>query len=350
MTLGMTRVAQAAVAEMSDAASSGRALVVIAERLAPECERWLGERCRVVRVYGEHGSPSGGRQRSDELGEAIGEAHGLVVRTSTRVDTALLDRAPRLVVVGRAGVGLDNIDRQACASRGVRVVHSPGANTRAVVEFVLAAMLDATRPRARVHHTMDRGEWESLREGQIASRELWGSTLGIVGYGRIGSEVGRAGAALGMRVVYHDVREIEPGHRHGAEPAGLEEVLGRSDVVSIHVDGRRSNRGLIGQREVGLLGRDAVLINTSRGFVVDADAVAGWLGTCREAVAVLDVHDPEPIGRGAALLGHGNAILTPHIAGATWRAKREMSWVVRDVWRVLNGECPEHEASPGETG
>jgi len=316
--------------------SAPRPVVVVTERLADEPMAWLGERCEVIAAQDP--------KTSEPMESLLARAEGLVVRTYTRVDAALLERAPALRVVGRAGVGLDNVDVASCAARGVRVVHRPGANTRAVVELVVAFMLDALRPRARVEGAMDEASWRALREAQVAPKQLGGSMLGIVGLGRIGSRVARAAAALEMDVIYHDVRPVEEARRFGAKPASLDEVLAGGDVVTLHVDGRASNRHLIGERELGLMRDEAVLINTSRGFVVDGAAVGRFLRAHPGAMAMLDVHDPEPIPAASPLLGMPNARLTAHIGGATRAAKVEMSWVVRDVWRVLNGEAPEFEA------
>lgn len=305
----------------------GQPVVIVAEALTAEPLAWLGERARVVLT-----APG-----DSEFEGARAGASGLVVRTYTRVDAPLLDRMPRLRVVGRAGVGLDNIDLDACAARGVAVVHTPDANTDAVVEFVVASMLDATRPRGGLNRALDLDAWNALRAGLVAPRQLAGSTLGIWGFGRIGSRVALAAGALGMRVVYHDLEEIPHARRHGATPAPSGALLRQSDLVTVHVDGRASNRGLIGQAEFSCMKEDVVFINTSRGFVVDARACADFMRARPAARAMLDVHEPEPIPVGHPLLMMPNVHLTPHIASATMRAKDAMSWVVRDVWGALAG-------------
>ncbi len=309
-------------------------LVLITEELDREPEAWLAERCAVERIS----------SAAPGFGERVREADGLIVRTYTQVDGALLDAAPRLKVVARAGVGLDNIDVPACRSRGVEVVYAPGANTRAVVEFVLASMLDALRPRERVTGALPLAEWKKLRSSLGAPVQLAGATLGIIGLGRIGKQVARAASAIDMRVIYTDVSEIPGGERFGAKPVEIEALASSSDVVTVHVDGRASNRGLIGAAFLDRMKAGAVLINSSRGMVVDPVACAAWLARDPGARAMLDVHDPEPIAPDSPLLGVANAVLTPHIAGGTRAAKLGMSWVVRDVWRVLRGEVPEHAA------
>ncbi len=311
-----------------------RALVIQAEELDGACRDWLGERCEVVRCG------------PDEAGFAslLARAGGLVVRTYTRVDGVLLRAAPNLRVVGRAGVGVDNIDVGACRARGVEVVYTPDANTRAVVELVTAFMLDALRPRVFLDSALDRAGWKHARGELVAPRQLNELTLGILGLGRVGSGVARVGAALNMRVLYHDLREIPPGARHGAEPVSAERLFSEADVLSVHVDGRPSNRGWVDAGRLELLRPGAMLINTSRGFVIDNGALAAWLRGDESARAILDVHEPEPFDSSYPLLGLSNCHLSPHIGAATRAAHRNMSWVVRDVWRVLSGERAEFPA------
>lgn len=302
-----------------------RPVVIVAEPLTAEPLAWLGERADLVLA-----APG----EADFAG-ACAAAEALIVRTYTRVDADLLAGMPRLRVVGRAGVGLDNIDADACAARGVAVVSTPDANTDAVVEFVVASMLDALRPRAYLDRALDPGAWNELRADLVAPRQLAGSTLGVLGMGRIGTRVARVGSALGMRVVYHDVEEVPHDRRHGATPVPLRTLLEESDVLTVHVDGRSSNRGLLGREQFALMKDDVVFINTSRGFVVDPEACADFMRARPEAQALLDVHEPEPLPVEHALLMMPNVFLTPHIASATLRAKEAMSWVVRDVWGAL---------------
>lgn len=291
---------------------------------------WLGERCEVALCAADE----------PEFPDSLTRAVGLVVRTYTRVDAELLSRAPRLRVVGRAGVGLDNIDVAACRSRGVEVVHTPDANTQAVAEYVIALLLDVQRPRERVTRGLTLAEWTSVRRGQVARRQLSELRLGIIGLGRVGTRVARAAGGLGMTVQYHDLLEIAPEHRQGAKPTSLEELLRTSDVVSVHVDARSSNHGLLSDAELAMLRADAIVINTSRGFVVDATALADFLDTNPSATALIDVHDPEPFGEPYPLLRCSNAHLYPHLGAATTAAHAAMSWVVRDVWQVIRGGAP----------
>lgn len=304
-------------------------LVLEAEPIAPEPRAWLGERADVVSC------PQGEAARFESL---LAEAEGLLVRSYTRVDGALLTAAPNLRVVARAGVGLDNIDLAACAQRGVAVVHTPNANTDAVVEYVVATMLDVVRPRVFLDAPLGRERWESLRKELIAPRQLAGSTLGVLGLGRIGSRVARVASAMGMRVLFHDVRSVSPEECGRAVAVSLDELLESSDLLTVHVDGRSANRHLLGRDELALLRPEVVLINTSRGFVIDPVALADAMLERPGAHAILDVHEPEPFDKTYSLLDIDNVHLSPHIGAATLEAKRNMSWVVRDLWRVLEGE------------
>jgi len=310
-------------------------LVIQTEHLDPEAAAWLAERAELVVC------PSEDRDRFLPL---LARAEGMVIRTYTRVDSALLERAPRLRVVARAGVGLDNVDLDACRARAVTVVSTPDANTRAVVEFVFTLLFDALRARRYLQAPLDVRAWKEAREQLIAPRQLSTLTLGIVGLGRIGSEVARAGAALGMRTLYHDVVEVPEFRRFGAVPVGFEQLLAEADIITLHVDSRPTNRHLIGGPQLGRCKPDVIFVNTSRGFVVDAAAMGEFLRSHPHALAILDVHDPEPFDASYPLLGLASARLTPHIAAATATAHRNMSWVVRDLWRVLNDEPPLHPA------
>lgn len=314
-------------------------LVIQTEELEPGPSAWLAERCTLIVC-----------PHTDEarLHSLLPGAAGLIVRTYTKVTAALLDLAPNLKVVARAGVALDNIDLAACRRRGLQVVHTPGANTRAVVEFATALMLDALRPRiflAPSEPPPAPGRWHELRQQFTAPRQLSDLTLGIWGFGRIGSAMARVGAAFDMPTLYNDLREIPEAERSGAFPVSAADLLSRSDILSIHIDDRPDNHHLMSAAACCRLRPDVTLINTSRGLVIDAAALAAFLQNHPRATAMLDVHDPsEPITPDYPLLNLPNARLSPHLASGTLTAKTNMSWVVRDVWRVLNGQPPEFPA------
>jgi len=317
--------------------------VLITETLAESADAWLCEHAEVVRcAYDDPG-----------LHEALAEAEGLVVRTYTIVDEAFLDRAPKLRVIGRAGVGLDNIDLQACKRRGVRVVHTPDANTQAVVEYVFALMLDHYRPRTDLPAHADADTFHSLRKTEVG-KQLDQLTLGIVGFGRIGKRLGCVAHALGMNLKVCDIlpeAELRKAVDYPYEFVDHNTLYANSNIVSIHVDGRAENRQMIDAAALSHLREDCLFINAARGMLHDSDALAQWAKTHPESQIILDVHDPEPPPPAPASAPGGyplydlpNVRLLPHIASRTFEALDNMSWVVRDVVAVLESEEPKHPA------
>ena len=306
-------------------------LVVQTEHLPEACQQWLAERVDL------HACPAD----SLRFKELLPDVAGMVVRTYTTVDEHMLEVAGNLRVVGRAGVGLDNIDLAACREHGVRVVHTPEANAEAVVEFVLSAVLPRIRPIERLQESTELPQWKLLRDSALAPREFSETTLGILGFGRIGGRLGATAAAMGFRVIYNDLREI-------VSPADCEQVdlghlLEQSHVLSIHVDGRAENRHFLGSEQFSRFREDIVLVNSARGFVLDAESLSHFLRGHPDACAILDVHEEEPFGEAYPLLGLSNARLYPHIAARTERALLNMGWVVRDVAAVLAGADPTFE-------
>ncbi len=302
-------------------------LVIQTEHLDAEAAAWLAERCELVQCPPDLNDPA--------FAELLGRAEGLVIRTYTQVNEALLARAPKLRVVARAGVGLDNVDQPACAARGVAVISTPGANTRAVVEYVFALIADALRPRESLDAAIDQTDWNTRRKSLLADKQLSDLTMGIIGLGRVGSGVARVAKALDMRVVYHDLVDLPADKRFGAEYATTAEVFAQTDILTLHPDGRKENRHLLNAAALAKCKPDVLILNTARGFLVDSAALAEFLRAHPKAAAVLDVHDPEPFGPGYPLLGVPNARLLPHLAAATKTAHRNMSWVVRELWEVL---------------
>lgn len=309
-------------------------LVAVTEPLSAAAMTWLRSQCTVVQA-----APG-----SVDFAAQAARLEGLVVRTLTRVDAALLRQLPALKVVGRAGVGLDNIDLQACRERGVTVVSTPDANTQAVVEYVLSLLCDAMRPRVFLEQPVDTEAWERIRGEICGVKQMDECTLGILGLGRIGSRVAQVAAAIGFEVLYNDLRDIPAHQRHGATPVSVERLFAESDVLTLHIDGRPSNRHAVNAALITSMKSDALLLNTCRGFVLDHQALRGFLMSNRGAQALLDVHEPEPFDADHPLLGLPNAHLAPHLASRTRTAMERMSWVVRDVVAVLGGQAPQFPA------
>jgi len=223
-------------------------------------------------------------------------------------------------------------------------VYMLDVNMAVVSEYVLVLVVDAFRSWGFVEGALARAEWGALRKELIAPRQLSELMLGILGLGWIGKRVARWARALDMNVIYHDLLEMPEAVRNGARPVSRDELLASADVLTIHVDGRAGNRGLVTAEWLGRMKRDVTIVNTSRGFVVEAAALAAFLRGNPGARAILDVHEPEPFGEEYPLLGLPNAYLAAHLAACTRAAQENMSSVVRDVWRVLAGEAAEFSA------
>ena len=262
-----------------------------------------------------------GALAEDELIEALQGVHVLGVRSKTQVSARVLEAANRLMAIAAFCIGTNQIDLEAAAARGVAVFNAPYSNTRSVVELAVGLTIALLRDVSDKSAAMHRGEWNKSAAG---SRELRGKTLGIVGYGAIGSQLSVLAEGLGMRVIFHDLTErLALGNARPA--ASLDALLAESDVVSLHVDGRAENSALIGAAQFGRMKPGALLLNLSRGHIVDIGALAQALGSGRIGGAALDVFPEEPATNAepfdSPLRGLRNVILTPHIGGSTEEAQ-----------------------------
>ena len=261
----------------------------------------------------------------------VADAHALIVRNRTQVDAALVGRAPLLRVVGRLGVGLDNIDSRACEARGIGVFPATGANALAVAEYVICAALMLLRGAWNASAAVASGIWP--RAALSNGREASGKTLGLVGFGGIGRLTAQRAKALGMRVAASDpvLAAADPVWREqGVEPMALDRLLGEYDVLSLHVPLTAGTRGLVDAAAIARMKPDAILINTSRGGIVDEAALAAALREGRLAGAALDVFDHEPLAAGSVLDGVPGLILTPHIGGLTRESNERVSSLVAE--------------------
>jgi (S)-sulfolactate dehydrogenase len=261
---------------------------------------------------------------------ALADARALVVRNRTQVRAALLAAAPRLKVVGRLGVGLDNIDLDACKERRIDVFPATGANDVAVAEYVIAAAMTLIRRAFHSSADVAAGRWP---RNALIGGEVSGRMLGLVGYGAIARETATRACALGMRIAAYDPL-LPPSSPHwaGVERVELDTLLAKSDAISIHAPLTDETRRLIDAAALARMKPTAVLINAARGGIVDEAALADALRARKIAGAALDVFEEEPLGAasGARFSGLPNVILTPHIAGVTEESNIRVSRVTLD--------------------
>ncbi|MDA8342929.1 MAG: phosphoglycerate dehydrogenase [Actinomycetota bacterium] len=260
----------------------------------------------------------------DELCRRVGEVDVLGIRSRTHVTEAVLEAAPDLMAIGAFCIGTNQIDLPAATRRGVAVFNAPFSNTRSVVELAIAEMISLTRRLTDKNADMHAGVWDKSATG---SHEIRGRRLGIVGYGNIGSQLSVVAESLGMSVWFFDTADkLALGN---ARPCGsLEELLESVDIVTLHVDGRPTNRELFGEQELARMRPGSIFLNLSRGFVVDHGALRAHLESGHLAGAAVDVFPVEPAGRGepfvSELRGLRNVILTPHVGGSTEEAQQDI--------------------------
>lgn len=267
-------------------------------------------------------------ERPDELLLKVQTALALIVRNRTQVRGDLLDAAAHLEVVGRLGVGLDNIDTDVCETRGIKIVRAEGANVISVTEYVIAGVLLLLRRAFLATSDVLAGEWPRT---QLIGHEVEGKTLGLIGFGAIAREVAVRARALGMRIVAHDpfVSAGDPvWKRLGVARCTLNALLQGSDVVSLHVPLTDKTRKLLDAAAVRQMKRGAVLINSARGGVLDEQALVASLRAGHLAGAMLDVFENEPLSVNSPFVGTPNLILTPHIAGVTEESNVRVSAIV----------------------
>jgi D-3-phosphoglycerate dehydrogenase / 2-oxoglutarate reductase len=261
-----------------------------------------------------------------ELIEKVPGTSILGVRSKTRITAAVLDAAAELVSVGAFCIGVDKIDRVATSDRGIAVFNDPHSNSRSVAELALGEIMLLLRRTFEASTQLHRGLWNKSSAG---SHEVRGLTLGIVGYGKIGSQVSDLAEAMGMRVVFNDIAHVLA--RGNARAVSFRELLETSDVITLHVDGKPQNQNLFGEDEFQAMKAGACLINLSRGFVVDHEALARHLKSGKLAGAAIDVFPLEPESGGqftSVLQGLPNVILTPHIGGSTEEAQQNIGQFV----------------------
>lgn len=301
--------------------------VVVAEPIAQAGIVTLERSCEVVRAEGSS---------REELAASLAEAEALIVRSATKVDRALIETAPRLRVIGRAGIGVDNIDLEAATERGVLVVNAPHANTISAAEHTLALMLAQARNIPRADATLRSGVWDRKRFKGV---ELHGKTLGVVGLGRIGTLVAQRALAFGMRLVAYDpyVGE-ERARRLGVELMDLDRLLAESDFITIHLPKTPDTEGLFGVDAFAKVKKGVRIVNASRGGILDEDALVEAIRAGQVAGAALDVYAHEPL-TDSPLFELDQVVLTPHLGASTAEAQDKAGTQVAEaVAAALAGE------------
>lgn len=273
---------------------------------------------------------------AEDLLKIIADYDALIVRGQTRVTAAVLEAASRLKVIGRAGVGVDNIDLEAAKQHKIAVVNAPTSTTVAVAELSFGLLLALAREIPRADVTMKQGQWNKK---EFQGVELNGKTLGIIGYGRIGIEVGKRAAAFGMNVIVYDPNVSEDELLHSdAEPVSIQDLFSWSDFISLHLPLNVQTRDLIGPLAFSQMKNGVRIVCAARGGIIDEAALLNALNTGKVAGAALDVFEKEPPGL-TELVAHPRVIATPHIGAQTAEAQsRAAEDIANEVLAALRGE------------
>ncbi|MCY4620320.1 MAG: hydroxyacid dehydrogenase [bacterium] len=304
-----------------------RPVVVIAEVLAASCAEYLRDTCEVVEAAGEPRS---------HLMDLLSDAEGLVVRSGTRVDRELMEAAPRLRVVGRAGVGVDNIDLDEATRRGILVANAPLANSISAAEHAFGLMLAQARNIARADATIRAGRWD---RATFRGVELHGKVLGLVGLGRIGTLVAQRALAFGMSVLAYDPYiTADQARQAGGELRDLDSLLADSDFISLHLPRTPETENLLDAAAFAKIKPGVRIVNASRGGIIDEEALAAAIRSGQVAGAALDVFASEPLV-GGPLVELPEVVLTPHLGASTGEAQDKAGLhVAESVVAGLMGE------------
>ncbi|MBO0796575.1 MAG: phosphoglycerate dehydrogenase, partial [Ktedonobacteraceae bacterium] len=313
--------------------------ILITDKVAPEGVEYLRAQLPDAQIDERHGlSP-------EQLTAIIGDYHALVVRSETRVTADILAAAGNLKIVGRAGVGVDNIDTETATRRGIMVVNSPTGNIIAAAEHTIALLLGLARHVPAGNASMKTGKWE---RSKFMGVELRNKVLGVIGLGKVGMAVARRAQGLEMQIIAYDPFVApEQARKNGVTMLSLDEVLQQADFVTLHTSltsGPNSTRGLISERELALMKPGARLINCARGGLIDEAALLKALNENRLAGAALDVFSQEPVGDSEILkqlTAHEHVVVTPHLGASTAEAQVSVALdVAEQIVAVLQGEFP----------
>ncbi len=276
-----------------------------------------------------------------ELRRHARHAVALLTMVTDRIDAALIASTPKLRVISNLAVGLDNIDIEAATAAGIAVGHTPGVLTDATADLAFALLMAAARRVGEGDRQVRAGKWQTWGPAVLLGNDVWGATLGIIGWGQIGRAMARRGLGFNMRVLYASRTRRNDDSEPAAERMSLRRVLQLSDFVSLHVPLTPETRHLIGARELALMKPGAILINTARGAIVDQQALYHSLKSGHLGGAGLDVTAPEPMPRGDQLLKLPNVLVTPHIGSASHTARNKMAEIATDnILAALEGQLP----------
>lgn len=289
----------------------------------------------ILRASGQMDNRSG--ISADELLQVIGEYDALIVRGRTKVTPAVFEAGKKLKVVGRAGVGVDNIDLKAAKEHGVTVVNSPIATTLAVAELTFGLMLSVVREIARADATMKAGKWIKK---ELEGAELYGKTLGVIGFGRIGAAVVERAAAFGMKIVGYDpLIDADTICARGGEPVTLDELFARADMITLHIPLTADTRGILNADAFNKMKQGVYIVCAARGGVIDEEALVAALESGKVAGAGLDVFATEPPGT-TPLVCHPKVVCAPHVGAQTVEAQaRAAEDISTEVLAALKGDA-----------
>jgi glyoxylate reductase len=298
-----------------------KAKVYVTRRIAQQALDMIGE-VADIRMWERPIPPS-----RELLLDAISDVDGLLPLLTDRIDASLLDMAPKLRVISNLAVGYDNIDVSEATIRGILVSNTPGVLTETTADFAFTLLMAAARRVVEADKFVRKGRWRTWEPMLLLGQDIHNATLGIIGFGRIGIEVAKRARGFNMRVLYHDeIRKMSEESEIGVEYVPkLADLLVQSDFISLHIPLMPETHHLVGSDEFALMKSTAVLINTSRGPIVDPGALYHALASHLIFAAAIDVTDPEPIPYDSPLLSLDNLIVTPHIASASVVSRTEMA-------------------------
>jgi glyoxylate reductase len=278
---------------------------------------------------------------------AVREAEGVLALLSESIDGELLDAAPNLKVVSNFAVGYDNIDIAAATARGIPVGNTPGVLTETTADLAFALLLSAARRLGESEQYVHEGKWKTWSPTLLLGQDVYGATLGILGFGRIGQATARRGKGFGMRILYHGGSDQDAAREIGAEERSLDDLLKASDFISVHTPLNDETHHLIDARAFALMKPTAILVNTARGGIIDPAALYAALKNGTIGGAALDVTEPEPISMDDPLLTLDNCTIMPHIGSASVATRDKMAEMsARNLLAGVRGERLPHCVNP----